>query len=144
MLPHFGTLLLLVSPPDDLFESLVSEDISDNKREYEFLITHKYLGNHVVDISFKRLPSMESAENDLKVKFAVENNGKILYANVAGKGWGYWGKNRSGLSFQMYKVPEDLPIRVPLKAKVYIDGDISTFLERYGPAELIIRKSSDE
>ena len=143
LLPQLGTLLLLVSPPKDLWVPLASDVISHDRKEYGFLITHKYVGNHDVFISFKPLESMEVAENDFKVRIIMEKDGKVLYDKTSQKGQPFWSKDDSGLTFHHYKVPEDLPIHTPINAKIYIDGDIDTFIKHYGAAKIVVGKGSD-
>jgi len=144
MLPGFGEVLLLVSPPKDLFEPLAMQEISPNQQEYDFVIKHKYVGNHVIDISVGRLGSMDKLKNDFKVRCIVQKDGQVLYDETLDKGWSYWGGSSDGLTFQRYRVPQDLPIDTLLKVKVIIEGDLNSFVSDYGPTKLIIRKGSDE
>ena len=106
LLPQFGSILILVSPPDDLRNPLGEEKLSHNKKEYQFEISHKYVGNHSVDLSFKKLKIMEAAENDFDVELIVKHNGALIYSNKMEKGSPYWGKNKSGLIFINYRVPD--------------------------------------
>ncbi len=143
ILPKIGPLLLLISEPKDLWKPLASNIISKDRQEYEFFITHKYVGNHDMVISFKRLEPMEIAEHNLKIRLTVEKDGKILYDRMTQKAISYWGKEDSELMFQRYEVPEDLPVNTLLKAKVYIEGDIGDFIKRYGPTKIVLKKGSD-
>lgn len=144
LLQGFGPLLLLVSPPEDLSVPLASENIVPSKQEYQFHFKHKYVGNYIVELSFRKLESMEYPDNNLELQYIVSSGDKIVFSRSSKKGWPYWGKNTSGLTFVSYNVPEVLPVDHDLFASITIKGDINAFINKYGPAQMIIRKGSDE
>ena len=86
---------------------------------------------------------MEAAENDFDVELIVKHNGALIYSNKMEKGSPYWGKNKSGLIFINYRVPDDLPPRTKLNATIKINGNIKEFINHYGTTTLSIRKASD-
>ena len=143
LLPQFGTILILVSPPDDLWVPIWEAKLRHDKKEYQFEMSHKYVGNHVVDLSFKKLRSMETAENNFEIDFVVKQEGTVLYSYNSERGSPFWGRDKSGLTFIRYRVPDDLPIRTKLNAIVRINGDIKEFINHYGAITLSIRKGSD-
>ena len=92
LLPQFGTILILVSPPDDLWVPIWKAKLRHDKKEYQFEMSHKYVGNHVVDLSFKKLRSMETAENNFEIDFVgvtsdnkIRPVGKVQRITVFGK-----------------------------------------------------------
>jgi hypothetical protein len=42
-----------------------------------------------------------------------------------------------------YRVPDDLPVSKTLNAMITVGGDIKSFVEKYGPVTLTLRKGSD-
>lgn len=142
--PKLGTLLLLIAPPDDIWTPLGASILEPNKQEYSFEIIHKYVGNHNVLISFKKLKSMEkAADNNFAVSFTIEKDGKSILSKSSKQNSYYWGKTTSGIIFIRYKVPDEVPINSHLKATVLIDGNIKRFLDKYGETKLVIKKGSD-
>ncbi len=143
-LSDFGPILILIAPPNDLWEPLGKVNLNYSKTEYQFEFTHKYVGNHVVDLSFNKLKVMEMAENNFEIEYVVSNGEKILFSQRSNKGWSYWGENNSGINYISYKVPQELPVNAKLFATVKVKGDISSFIKKYGPTRLSIRKGSDK
>lgn len=143
VLPQFGAILILVSPPDDLWAPLGEAKLNPDKKEYQFEISHKYVGNHVVDLSFEKLKVMERAKNDFEVELIVKHKDALIYSNKSERGASHWGKDKSGLTFIHYRVPDDLSVRTKLNTTIKIKGDIKQFIEQYGTTTLSIRKGSD-
>lgn len=141
--PSIGPLLLLVAPPTDLWKPLGKSMLSDAQFRYKFDVIHKYAGNHTIDISIKRLDSYEKLSSDLSVQLDLYQSDNIIYSRKDDSISSYWGSNSSGLLFVRYKVPQDAPVSVPLKAVITVKGDLKTFLSRYGPAQILLRKCSD-
>ena len=142
-LPGFGPLLILIAPPQDLRIPLGIQNLDIGKREYRFEFQHKYVGNHVVDLSFRKLEAMESAHTNLELQYSVSIGGRKVFTQTAQKGWSYWGMENSGLTFISYNVPQALPVSKKLSATVTVQGDIEAFINQYGPTQLVIRKGSD-
>ena len=105
-----GPILILIAPPKDLHEPLGIQNLDPNKREYRFEFQHKYVGNHDVNLSFRKLESMESAHTNLEILYAVSIDGRNVFSQTSQKGWPYWGMKNSGLMFISYNVPQDLPV----------------------------------
>ncbi len=144
LLSSFGPILILIAPPDDLWVPLGKEDLAQDKEEYHFKFVHKYVGKHVVDLSFKEITVMEMAENNFEIEYVVTNGEKVIFSQKSNKGRPYWGQKDCGLSFISYHVPQELPVNTVLFATLIVKGDISSFINKYGPTRLSIRKGSDE
>ena len=144
LLPGLGPLLMLIAPPQDLRIPLGVQNIDPEKREYHFEFQHKYVGNHVVDLSFRKLESMESAHTNIEVEYVVSIGGRTVFTQKSQKGWPYWGMKNSGLTFVSYDIPQALPVGEKVSATVTLQGDIEAFINKYGPTQLIVRKGSDE
>ena len=143
VLSGLGPLLILVSPPQDLWIPLGSHNLDPGMREYIFHFKHKYVGNHVVELSFRKLKSMEEAHSNFEVKYTVSNNSGIVFTQTSKKGWPYWGMKDSGLKFISYNVPKTLPVNESLFATITIKGDIKAFINKYGVTKVSIKKGSD-
>ncbi|MFC1753625.1 hypothetical protein ACFL96_09575 [Thermoproteota archaeon] len=142
--PKIGSLLLLAVPPEDLFVPLASVDLKADQREYEFIIIHKYVGNHGAFIKFRRPESMDEITGiGLKARLTVEQDGEMIYDKTSDIQSRYWGKSESGLSLNPYYVPDDLPVGIALKVKVFIEGDIGDILERFEDVKVVLCKGSD-
>ena len=143
VLSGLGPLLILVAPPQDLWIPLGSHNLDPGMREYNFQFKHKYVGNHVVEISFRKLKSMEEAYSNFEVTYTVSNNSGIIFTQTSKKGWSYWGMNESGLTFISYNIPKALPVNESLFATITIKGDIKAFIDKYGVTKVSIKKGSD-
>ena len=71
------------------------------------------------------------------------DNETILFSKTASYAAGFKGLRGSGLTFIRYSLPEDLPISRKLNAKIEITGNIDNFMNKYGDAQIIIKKGSD-
>jgi len=142
-LSGLGTLLILVAPPHDLWIPLDSHNLASGKSEYNFQFKHKYVGNHVVELSFMKLKTMEEADSNFEITYTVSNNSGIVFTQASEKGWPYWGMNDSGLTFISYNVPKTLPVNESLSATITIKGDIKAFIDKYGVTKVSIKKGSD-
>jgi hypothetical protein len=142
-LSGLGPILILIAPPQDLHEPLGIQYLDPSKKEYWFEFQHKYVGNHDVDLSFRKQDSMGSVYTTLEIQYAVSVDGRNVFSQTSQKGWPYWGMKNSGLMFLSYNVPQDLPVGVKLSAAVTLHGDIAALINKYGPTQLVIRKGSD-
>ncbi len=143
-LSSFGPILMLIAPPDDLWVPLGKGNLAQDKDEYYFKFVHKYVGKHVVDLSFKKLTVMEMAENNFEIEYVVTSGKKVLFSKKSSKSWPYWGQKKSGLIFISYHVPQELPVNTELFATLIVKGDVASFINKYGPTRLSIRKGSDQ
>lgn len=143
VLSGLGPLLILVAPPQDLWIPLGSHNLEPGMREYNFQFKHKYAGNHVVELSFRKLKAMEEAYSNFEVTYTVANNSGIIFTQTSKKGWSYWGMNESGLTFISYNIPKALPVNESLFATITIKGDIKAFIDKYGVTKVTIKKGSD-
>ena len=143
-LGQLGPVLSLIFPPEDLYTPLVSAALLSDRKEYTLSFTHKYVGHHAVEISVPGRSAIGKLEPELMVSLEVYQGETVLYRNGPVKGSRFWGKERHGLSFSRYRVPEDLPVSSPLTAKVVVRGDLGGFLTGRTGAMLSIKKMSDE
>ena len=142
-LSNFGPILILIAPPDDLRVPLWEVNLTANTEEYHFEFVHKYVGKHVVDLSFKELEAMKVAENNFEIECVVTNGKKVIFSQKSKKGWPYWRQKNSGFTFISYHVPQDLPVNTTLSATLKVKGDKVLFINKYGSTRLSIRKGSD-
>ncbi len=119
---------MLITPPDDLWDPLWKGNLAQNKKEYHFKFAHKYVGKHVVNLSFKKLKVMEMAKNNFELKYEVISGEKVIFSKKSNKGWPYQGKKDSGLTFISYNVPQEQPVNTELFATLVVKGDIESFI----------------
>ncbi len=70
-------------------------------------------------------------------------NETVLFSKTTSYAGGFKGSKGSGLTFIRYSLPEDLPVNRKLNAEIEITGSIDNFMNKYGGAEVIIKKGSD-
>jgi hypothetical protein len=143
-LAQLGPILSLVFPAEDLYVPLALVRLEPGKVEYSLDFTHKYVGYHGVEISIPGKSKIGKMEPELRISLKVFEGQALLYSDEPDKGYGFWGKEDHGLHFARYRVPEDLPVSKPLRAKITISGDLSGFLEGREGTVLSITKMSDE
>ena len=144
ILAQLGPVLSMVFPPDDLYIPLALTELSDGVTEYTLSFTHRYVGHHALEISVPGKASMEKMEPELKIGLQVYDGQTLLLSDGPKSGSGFWGKNDHGLHFTWYDVPRDLPVAVPLKARITVVGDVGGFLEGRQGTTIRITKVSDE
>ncbi len=150
ILPQFSPILILLSPPNDIEKPLGADYLTPNKKEYDLKITHKYLGNHEIILSFKKLDSydeLEKTEEELFLTVEFKHDSRIIYSTSSERPISYYGyattENKSVVSFIRYNIQNDLPINTLLKVKIKVEGDIKQFIKKYGPVKIEIQKGSD-
>jgi hypothetical protein len=141
--PQIGPLLNLVLPADDLFLPLAASPLDPKKLEYVLTFQHKYVGNHQLKISFPRIGALVSPKHNLEVSLTVTDGERALLNQFSNAPTSYWGATDQGLIFISYRVPDNLPVSKTLNATFGVGGDIKSFVEKYGPATLTLRKGSD-
>lgn len=144
--PQLGAILILISPPEDLWVPLSSDYLISDKNEYELDIRHKYVGNHEILFSFEKVNSsdiLEKAGKELLVTVEFEHNSKVIYSTTSKLIIAHYGYENQALSFIRYFVPDDCPIGAPLKVRVKVEGSTEQFIEKYGPTRIEIMKGSD-
>lgn len=144
VLADMGPLLNLVFPADDLYLPLTTIELTSDQKEYEIKFSHRYVGRHVVEISSPKGSRHERDQQNFQVTLEVFQGGKVVYRAGPSRGSKFWGKDDYGLHFTTYRVPNDLPVRTELTAKVIITGDLESYLKNHQTAYLNITKMSDE
>ncbi|MDH3346192.1 MAG: hypothetical protein OEL75_03310 [Kiritimatiellaceae bacterium] len=141
----FGKISLLFSEPKDLWVPLVAEVIDPLKPTYEFNITHKYIGSHVVKIVFsdKEVDPWETKTDDLSLTITFYRDSEKILSKDSSFVGGFKGLRGSGLTYINYYLPEELPIDEQLKVIIEIKGNLEKFNNQYGSAEIQISKGSD-
>lgn len=140
-----GPLLNLIAPPPDLYLPLAEVNLDPEKTEYTLDVSHKYLGNHALMVASPRPAREESPKyTDLVVSMTVTDGQSELFKADSGRTGQFWGRDEYGAFLLTYKVPRDLPVARPLKARVSISGGLKEFLARRGSTVLKIQKFSDE
>lgn len=142
--PAAGKLALLLAQPEDIWEPLASATLDKNKREYQFIFSHKYVGNHDVEILLSEKAEVWKINKD-QLEFTVSfyDGEKELFSKETSHVGGFNGLRGDGFTFIRYSLPEDLPIGQELNVKVTVNGDIEKFINRYGAGRIIINKGSD-
>jgi len=67
--PAIGKISFLFSEPKDLWNPLASAILDKNKKEYNFTFSHKYVGNHDIEIRFsdKNIDAWKINKNELEL-----------------------------------------------------------------------------
>ncbi|MBW1849684.1 MAG: hypothetical protein JRJ27_21765 [Deltaproteobacteria bacterium] len=145
VLPQWGKLSFLFSEPKDLWNLLAEESLDKDKKEYNFTFTHKYVGNHSVEIIFsnKNIDVGKIDKNDIRLTVAFYEGTTLLFSKTTSYIGGFIGPRGKGLTYIRYSLPEDLPVHKKLNAKIEITGDIEEFINKHGSAKILIKKGSD-
>lgn len=143
--PRWGKISLLFSEPDDLWMPLARAPLKRNIHEYAFPISHKYVGHYNIEILFsdKNINVWKIDKNDISMSVSFYDNKTVLFSKTSTYAGGFKGSRGSGLTFIRYSLPEDLPINRKLNADIKITGNIDDFINKYGDAQIIIKKGSD-
>jgi len=135
--------------PKDLYSELAISDFdfsgTQSERNLDFI--HKYPGNHQISILVENPAEItEPYVTDFIVRIAIYNKTEKLLERISSDSnrmfWG--GATNSGFSLLHYKVPDDLPIGVELRANIVITEPDLDFESRYGKQRIRISKFSDE
>jgi len=143
-LARLGPVLSLVFPPGDLYDPRATAELADGQNAYTLGFIHKYVGHYAVEISVPGKAPIGKLEPELQVSLEVFEGDRLVYRDGPAKGSGFWGADDHGLYFTLYGVPEDLPVSIPLTARLFITGDLTRFLRGREGAMLGITKVSDE
>jgi hypothetical protein len=139
-----GPTLSFLFPASDLYSPLVEKTLSPEMRDYNFDLSHKYVGNHVVSVEVvSDAPVNWDYEESLNVIIKVKNGDTVIFTDSANQGSPYRGKRRSGFSYVRYSVPGDIPVSKNLAMEVFFDKGLPQFLKKYKSANIIVRKTSD-
>jgi len=143
--PHWGKLSLLIFKPKDLWQPLAQAELIADKNIYEFSLIHKYVGNHSLDIIFadEDIDVWQVETKDLLINLKILEDGREIFAKKAGYIGCFSGLIGKGLYCIKYSLPEDAPINKRLKMEIEINIDIQSFINQYGHAKIVIKKSSD-
>lgn len=143
--PTFGKISLLLSEPEDLWTPLASEVIDPKRSSYEFNITHKYVGNHVVKILFsdKEVDPWKTKTDDLSLTITFYRDSEKILSKESSFVGGFKGLRGNGLIYINYYLPEELPIAEQLKATIEIKGNLEEFITQHGSSEIQVSKGSD-
>lgn len=139
----------LVFSPSDLYNSLADDafNLSNERLTKEFKIVHKYPGHYCIALIVEN-PVGSGVKYDsvflLNISF-IKNDKVVLARIVSDTSFWFWGgKEKSGFILMTYDTPRQLPVGVPLVAKIKVLKADSQFNFKYGLPKIIIRKLSDE
>ena len=143
--PGWGKISLLFSEPDDLWIPLARAPLNRNIHEYSFLLSHKYVGHYNIEILFsdKNINVWDIDKSDISMSVSFYDSETALLSKTSSYAGGFKGSRGSGLTFIRYSLPEDLPLNRKLNAEIEIVGNIDDFMNKYGEAQIIIKKGSD-
>ena len=143
--PRWGKISLLLSEPDDLWIPLAKAPLKRNLQEFTFPLSHKYVGHYNIEILFadKNINVWDIDKSDISMSVSFYDSETVLFTKTSSYAGGFKGSRGSGLTFIRYSLPEDLPINRKLNAGIEITGNIDNFMNKYGGAEVIIKKGSD-
>jgi len=143
--PRWGKISLLFSEPDDLWIPLAKAPLKRNLQEYVFPISHKYVGYYNIEILFsdKNINVWDVDKSDISMSVSFYDSETVLFTKTSSYADGFKGSRGSGLTFIRYSLPKNLPINRKLNAEIEITGNIEDFMNKYGDAQIIIKKGSD-
>lgn len=143
--PTIGKISFLFSEPKDLWNPLASATLDKNKKEYNFTFSHKYVGNHDIEIRFsdKNIDVWEINKNELALTAIFQDGQKELLSKETTYVGGFSGLRGNGLTYIRYSLPDNLPINQKLNVKITVNGNIEKFINQYGDSKIIIKKGSD-
>lgn len=145
VLAEFGPLLNLLFPAEDLYIPLAEVRIQAGQTAYNLDVTHKYVGNHAVEVYVPSSMRPEwPAEKRLQISTSYFIDGRPIRTMEGSEGSQFIGANQYGFIYSWYRVPRDLPVGERLRAQITIRGDLGAFVREHGGATLAVRKMSDE
>ncbi len=147
--PEVGIALNWFFPPPDLYLPLASAKLAKGERNYEFKISHKYTGRYGVVISILRTmkpfsPQDTSVTRYVTVTLEIEKEGTLLLRRSERSGRQFWGRDREGSEFCVYRFPGDFAAREPVLCRVSVEGGTDFLLDARNDPVVEIRKLPDE
>ena len=148
VVPWFGVLVGLISPPADYFKPREELEVRPDQTEYRAEFKHKYYGKHSVEFTFAgEMDITDSMETGMSFRCSFRDAaGRLLRTNTVDNFVAYSdGRGSIGGSILKYEVPQDLPIDDKLTVCVEIEGSSRRkFLRNHPRATLSVVKISDE
>ena len=148
VVPWFGVLVGLISPPADYFEPRVEVEVRPDQTKYIIECSHKYYGGHSVEFNFPgKMDVTKSMETGMSFRCSfLDSAGCILQTNTIDNFVAYSdGRGSIGGSIAKYEVPNNLPIGDKLTLCVEIEEcSQRKFLRNHPMATLSVVKTSDE
>lgn len=143
--PEWGKISLLLFEPQDLWTPLAEEPLNSNKSQYDFSFSHKYVGNHNIEIILldKEIDPWKIDRNDLNISVLFYKNQELLFSKSSTYGNAFKGLRGGGLTYLQYSVPDNVPIGQKLDVSIKAIGNMDNFVKKYGTAKIVIRKGSD-
>lgn len=140
-----------LSPPDDFCEPLAIGNVilSESGREFPFELTTKYPGSHTVAIGVSSPPRPARAfetEVELTISFYSDTKGISTFRGNT-TDWPYWQGNSDfpgGMDLLVFEVPDDVPLREPVRCVLHVATGDPSFHKEYGSARLEVRKIGDK
>ncbi len=143
--PAIGKMSFPFFEPKDLWNPLASTTLDKNKKEYNFTFSHKYVGNHDIEIRFsnKNVDVWKINKKELELTAIFQDGKKQLLSKKTTYVSRFKGLRGNGFIYIRYSLPDDLPINQRLNVKITVNGDIEKFINKYGDSRIIIKKGSD-
>lgn len=142
-----STLFNMIFTPPDWSVPLATTSIDFGKNGQIYLLNfqNKYPGLHWFEVRVAK-PSTyfsEGYKGDFELLLEIKSEGKIIESKTIKGPGGPFSGEKEGFAMFWYRVPNTLPLRKPLEAKITVLKADNEFFARYGTTELAIRKLSD-
>lgn len=117
--------------------------LETNQLNYQVDITHKYVGNHILEIVCENSIDIKRI-NDIQVNLQFENEGETIFEVSSQEGSSFYGRFEEGYTFIWYEIPNNVPVQKTLNARIAISGNLNRFTTYCAQPALRIRKGSNE
>lgn len=134
-------------PPAGLYSplSVSAMNLAEEGQRYQLRFENKYPGQHWFAIRVNSLAALDAANvGDFALRLEVSTDERPIHSELIEGPFERYQSRDNGFALYRYRVPEDLPIREPLTATLTIVQADEKFESAYGPAELVIKKLSDQ
>lgn len=147
--PH-SRLLLAILPPKNLYKPIVKESITLDKKGsvHNLQISHEYSGTYIVGVYLERQPAYGVPVTiDAWLDLELWNNENVFYKNNYtnwSSRFGGPGEKESGVIFDSYDVPGDVPLGQRIHATLNIENPDLLYKAKYGELVFFIKRKSDQ
>lgn len=139
-------LFNMIFPPQDIFQPLAKKEVDPTRvgKRVQLEFIPKYPGNHELDLEVEKLEEPGSLKGKLVLSVVMKNKrNEQVHGKVRPYG-GYWSSKSKGFPLLSFDVPRDIRIGEAGTVDITISTPDLEFGDRYGGAQLIVRKGSDE
>lgn len=145
MFPKLSAFMLIIAPPEHLYDPIATYSLTSEKALYTFNVTHQYAGNYAIVIRIPPLKPLNNIQHSLKAELNIypkQDNQKFTFHME--DPYTIWTEDWSELKIFQYTIPNNIiKVGEPYIFTIKLEGNRREFLKRYKDAIILIRKGSD-